>query len=157
MKTLKKVSVLLLTLILCFSVPMSVFAQSVVVWDAENQQLDNGDYIVVEESTGIAPYSTGTKTHSKTVTYYSGDDDERRWSVTLTATFTYTGTSAAVKSTSTSYKIYDSAWKVTDASSSKSGSIATGEFIVKKYWLGIITNTVPIKILMGCDRNGNIT
>lgn len=156
MKIVKRISVLFLTLILSMSVPFSVFAQSTVTTNSEVEYFDDGSYLVTEFTKTITPFSSGSKSEGKTATYYNSDD-EKQWSVTIWGTFTYTGSSATCTKASTSYTVYDSAWKVKEATASKSGRTATGNFLVKKYWLGIITKTVPMTVIMSCDNNGNIS
>lgn len=155
MKILKKISVVLLTMILCVSTPIAVFAQATVKTSTDIQYLDDGSYFVTEMEECISPFTTYTRKQGKTVTYYNGDD-EKQWSVTIWGTFQYTGSSATCTIASTSYNIFESAWKVTEAKATKSGRTATGDFVVKKYWLGIITKTVPVTVIISCDNNGNI-
>lgn len=156
MKLIKKLSVLLLALSIFITVPFTAFAQDVTVTDESVQYFEDGSYLVTEITESITPFSSGTKSKAKTVTFYE-NDDEKQWSVTLHTTFKYTGTSVSCTNAYTSHVIYDSAWKVTQDDVSKAGSIVTGTFVVKKYWLGIITKTIPLKIVTSCDRNGNIT
>lgn len=156
MKTFKKFSIFILTLIFCASVPFSAMAEFTTSIESEIQYFEDGSYLVTEIKNEIDFFSSGTKRNTKYATYYD-PDDEIQWTVYLTATFSYTGSSATCTSASTSYTIYDSAWKVKEATASKSGRTATGDFLVKKYWLGIITNTVPVTIITTCDNNGNIT
>lgn len=156
MNTKKRVLSLIFTLILCISVPFSAFANVAPNVNQDIKYYEDGSYVITEVENGISVFSSGSKTQSKTSTYYDRDG-ERQWSVTLKSSFTYTGSSATCTSASVSYNIYDSAWKVKEANASRSGRTATGEFLVKKYWLGIITNTVPITIITTCDNNGNIT
>ncbi len=155
-KFIKTFSVIFLSLILCAFAPFNALAQNIDTTDTDIQYFDDGSYLITESENSINLFSSGTKRHTKTATYYNGND-ERQWSATLTAVFSYTGSSVTCTSASTSYTIYDSAWKMKEATASKSGGTATGEFIAKKYWLGIITKTIPMKIITICDNNGNIT
>ena len=156
MKIVKRISVIFLTLILSMSIPFSVFAQSTITTNSKVEYFDDGSYLVTEFTETIVPFSSGSKSEGKTATYYSSDD-KRQWSVTIWGTFTYTGSSATCTNASTSYTVYNSAWKVKEATATKSGRTATGNFLVKKYWLGIITKTVPMTVIMSCDNNGNIS
>lgn len=158
MKIVKRLSLFLLVMLFCVSVPFGAFAQTTEKSQTEVQYFEDGSYLVIEtQEEGISLFASGTKSKSKIGYYYDGDDNELRWSVTLSATFSYTGSSATCTSASTSYKIYDSAWKVKEATASRSGRTATGDFLVKKYWLGIITKTVPLTLTISCDNNGNIS
>lgn len=157
MKLTKRLSFFLLAMMFCFSVPFSAFAQIQTQPETEVQYFEDGSYLVIKTQEDISLFASGTKSKSKTGYYYDGDNNELRWSVTLNATFSYTGSSATCTKASTSYKIYDSAWKVKEANATRSGRTATGDFLVKKYWLGIITKTVPLTITISCDNNGNIS
>lgn len=156
MKTFKKVSVFILTLIFCISVPFGAMAQSAQTVDTEIEYYEDGSYLVTQIESGISLFASGSKTVTKYSSYYNSDS-EIQWTLYLKASFTYTGSSATCTSASPSYKIYDSAWKVTKAEVSRSGRTATGDYVVKKYWLGIITKTIPVKIIATCDNNGNIS
>ena len=156
MKIFKKFSIFILTLIFCISVPFGAMAQSNTQPETEVEYLEDGSYLVTQIESGISLFASGSKTVKKYTSYYNSDD-EIQWTLYLKASFTYTGSSATCTSASTSYKIYESAWKVTDALATKSGRTATGDYVVKKYWLGIITTTVPVKIIATCDNNGNIS
>lgn len=60
----------------------------------------------------IATYSSSkTRTGSKTKTYYSSDD-KKLWSITVTGTFTYNGSSSKCTSCSGTKSIYSDSWKV---------------------------------------------
>lgn len=156
MKSLKVISAFVLSLVMCFSLPFSVLAQSTNVSNTEVQYFEDGSYLVTTTEDSISLFSSGSKTHTKTSVFYE-NDDEKQWSVTLKSSFTYTGSSATCTNASVSYTIYDSAWKVKEANASKSGRTAKGDFLVKKYFLGIITYTLPITLITTCDNNGNIT
>ena len=156
MNTFKKVSVFILIFLFCISVPFGAMAQSNTQPETEVEYLEDGSYLVTQIESGISLFASGSKTVTKYTSYYNSDD-EIQWTLYLKASFTYTGSSATCTSASTSYKIYESAWKVTDALATKSGRTATGDYVVKKYWLGIITTTVPVKIIATCDNNGNIS
>lgn len=156
MKKLRKISVLVLTLIFCLSVPFGAFASADVTTNTEIEYFDDGSYLVTKTVESIAPFSSGTKNHSKAATYYNSDD-EKQWTAYLKTTFTYTGSSATCVSATATYTIHVSAWKMTESYATRLGRKATGTFTAKKYWLGIITNTIPIQIITTCDNNGNIS
>ena len=157
MKLTKRIALFLLAMMFCFSVPFSALAQTNEQTETEVQHFEDGSYIIIRTEEVISPFASGTVTRAKTGYYYDGDEQELRWSVTLIATFKYTGSSATCTGAVTSYNIYDTAWKVKEATASKSGRTATGDFLVKKYWLGIITKTVPLTLTISCDNNGNIS
>jgi hypothetical protein len=104
----------------------------------------------------ILPGSKGTKTRTKEFVFYDSDDIEL-WSASITATFTYNGTTSSCTSVSKSTTIYKSSWKCTASSCSKSGATATGNFTFKRYVTLIPVQTVNKTLSLTCDKNGNIT
>jgi len=100
--------------------------------------------------------SKGTKTRTKEFVYYDSDDTEL-WSASITATFTYNGTTAICTYVSKSTPIKDSSWRCTAASCNKSGATATGNFTFKKYFLGVTVQTVNKTLTLTCSPNGTIT
>lgn len=149
-KLISLLSVVLMIAVLC---PNTAFADEKIVTDRYVEYLDDGCYIVTEltEST-ITTFAEQTTSKSKSSHYYDGSNKE--WTVTLSATFSYTGSSATCKSATTSSKIYNDKWKVTSAVPSKSGNKATGTFTVKKYVLGIPVKTVNKTLTITCSNTG---
>lgn len=138
----------------------SVLAKNETFTSTENSEIiyfDNGSYIVttIIESPELSR-ATGTKTGQKTIDYYNSDD-EIQWTATLKGTFNYTGSSATCTSASISHYIYDSSWKFTSETATKSGNKATGNVIVKHYFLGIATKTVEESFTLTCSATGALS
>ncbi|MBR6313329.1 MAG: hypothetical protein IKR49_01660 [Clostridia bacterium] len=98
----------------------------------------------------------GTKSETKTNEHHNADGS-LAWKASITASFTYNGTTASCTSVSKSTTIYNSAWKCTASSCSKSGATATGSFTFKYYLLGVPVKTINKTLTLTCDPNGNIT
>ncbi len=115
----------------------------------------DGSYIetIITQNTDFTVYSTNTTSGSKIVTY-KDSDGVAQWSATLTGYFTYNGSSATCTSSSISYNIIDSAWKISSATATKSGSEAIGNIIAKRYFLGIPTKTVEKEFTLTCSATG---
>ncbi len=120
--------------------------------------LDESYYIEVitydTNSSGVSTAATtytrsAAKTHNLKNIY-----DETVASYTLSATFTYNGSTSKCTSASHSTAIYNSAWKFTSATSSKSGNKATGSYTAK---CSFPSQTVSKTITITCDANGNIS
>lgn len=79
------------------------------------------------------------------------------WAAFLTASFTYNGTTSSCTSVSRTKTIYDTAWKCTASSCSKSGATATGDFTFKHYVIGIPNKTINKTLTLTCSPNGTIT
>lgn len=156
---MKKIVSVLLSVMIMFSLSVPSFA----VDNTDNgntfiEYLEDGSCFIttltiVEES---STYATNTKTFSKT-TSYKDTDGIVCWSATLTATFRYTGSSATCTESTVSYEIYDSAWRMTSATASKSGNTATADITAKRYTLGIPFKTIDRTITMTCSANGTIS
>ena len=156
---MKKIFAILISIIMIFSVlPVTVFAENNKTIVSETiEYLDDGSYIVTTlvEETNVTR-ATSTKTGSKTAIHYNSDD-EKVVTMKLTATFSYTGSSATCTAASTSYTIHDDSWKVTTATASKSGNKATGNFTVKHYVLLVPIQTVNTTITITCSNSGTLS
>ena len=117
---------------------------------------DDGSYIIIEISEYVSTRATNTKTGQKSYTYYDSDD-VIQWKATLTATFTYTGTSSTCTNANITYNVYDSNWKITEATSSKSENKATGKVTAKTYFLGIPTKTIEHTLNITCSASGTLS
>lgn len=144
-------------LVICISL-LNIFGFEVFASTESSEQIEyfeDGSYMITYVET-FAMRAVSVKTSSKTAKYYS-TDDELLWSVTVTGTFSYTGTSSTCTASMVASKIYDSAWKVTEETASKTGNKAIGDFVVKKYVLLIPTKTINVNLTLTCSANGNIT
>lgn len=75
----------------------------------------------------------------------------------ITATFSYNGSTATCTSVSHSKTIKNNSWSFSRAISGKSGAVATGYYTVDYYQTGVKLNTVSGSLKLSCDRNGNIS
>ena len=153
---MKKVFSILLIMLMIFSVNINACAGSDTATTVE--YFDDGSCIettiVLDEY--ISTYATQVKKLEKSISY-KDEDGIVCWSATLTATFRYTGSSATCTDSTVSYEIYDSAWRMTSATASKSGNTATADITAKRYTLGIPFKTIDRTITMTCSANGTIS
>lgn len=148
---MKKSLLCLLLSIILLNMPSYVLANNGI------EYFEDGSYGITTYEIQVASVLTkGTVSKIKSYTYYDSND-VKQWKVSITGSFSYTGSSATCTSSSTTYTIYDAKWKVTKSQASKSGRTATGEFTVKKYLLGIPTQTVNKTLTLSCSNSGNIT
>lgn len=153
---MKKIIAIFLVVFMLLSVPTISYAN-----DTDDSKPDgcieyysDGSYSVTTiESNNVAVMANSSVSKYKTITHYSSKD-EKEWEITVTGTFTYTGTSATCTNSTVSYKIYDSNWKVTSAQASKSGRTATGEFTLKRYFLGVPIKTDNEILTITCSNTG---
>ena len=141
---------MLMLIVMC---PTNAFAGETAT-DKYVEYFEDGSYIVTElETSGISTFAASTKNYSKSTSYYNSDN-EKEWTITLSGTFSYTGSSATCTKATKSYKIYDDHWKVTSSNASKSGNKATGNFTVKRYLAGIPIRTVNKSLTITCSKTG---
>lgn len=118
------------------------------------EYLENGDYIKTvitwEESNTRA-----SKTASKTATFYN-NSDVAIWSLTVTGTFTYNGTTSSCTSCSHSTAIHQAGYALQSASSSKSGNTATATGVAVTT-LAFVSMELPITTKLTCSANGTLS
>lgn len=158
---MKKLVSFCLVFIMMFSVlAISVYSEDDVTVISENiEYLDDGYYFVetlTEEDVNVLVRATSSKTGSRSFVLYN-EDDEALVTLTLRATFSYTGSSATCTSATASYTIHNDAWKVPTATASKSGNVATGTFTAKHYVLFIATQTINQTITITCSKTGTLS
>ncbi len=157
---MKRIASFFLAVLMLISVPCTVFAEETMIEPYESSSVEyfsDGSYMVTEiETPGISLMSTSTITASKSTKYYSSKD-VLQWTVKLTATFSYTGSSATCTKSSISHTIYNSKWKVKSATASRSGRTATGKYEIKYYFLGVPTATRSGTIKISCSNTGVIS
>ncbi len=156
---MKKIFCIILSMMLLFSISVISFAEESNLSSTNNsthiEYFDDGTYLITELTTENS-LARSTRTASKSSSLYD-NDGTTLWTVKLTATFTYNGTTATCTSASTSYTIYDDQWRVTSATASKSGNKATGNFTVKKSFLGIPIATKDVTVTLTCSPNGTVS
>lgn len=156
--TNKKFISLVIALLLILSIPFTAFAQENENKIVSIEYFDDGSYLIVELVEEEVPLTRATSPKSGTKTYtYISSTDKVLWIATLNGSFTYTGTSATCTSASVSYKIYDDSWKCTSAVASKSGRTARGDFVFKKYVLGIPIKTIEKSLTISCSNTGTLS
>ena len=153
---MKKVLSFLFIVLIVFCVSINACASSDAITTVE--YFEDGSCIettiVVKEY--ISTYATQVKKVEKSISY-KDEDGIVCWKATLTATFRYTGSSATCTDSTVSYEIYDSAWRMTSSTASKSGNTATADITAKRYTLGIPFKTIDRTITMTCSANGTIS
>ena len=122
----------------------------VIVYDDSGYQVTELE-MATEDSSSPSVFSLSTVTGRKTVTRYDSRD-RRLFSFTLTATFSYNGSTASATSASYSYRIYDSIWDFSSGSTrrSRNSAYATGKFSH-----GWSTKTVTPKLT--CSARGQLS
>lgn len=147
---------IIVALIVCFS--MTFFTTTSKAFDSNIQieKLSDGSYfetIIIEEPN---TRTSNTKSATKTVNY-KNSKGSILWTVSVHGTFTYTGSSSKCTLSTVSTNIYDSNWKITSKSSSKSGNKAIAKATTKLYQSGVAIQTVSKTVTLTCSANGNMS
>ena len=154
---MKKLISVFLIILMLLSFPMISYADNSEIAEYTNgyvEYYDDGSYsITTIEISPISTFSASTAIQTKTTSHYSSKN-EKEWDITVKGTFTFTGSSATCTNSTVSYNIYDKNWKVTSSKASKSGRTATGEFTLKKYFLGVPIKTDNETLTITCSNTG---
>lgn len=135
-----------------FTTPVSAYSENAL---SSIEYYSDGSYCIIEV---LEDYSraAGTKNGTKNYSYYSSDN-ELLWVVSLTGSFTYTGTTSTCTASNVSVTIYNSSWYAASRESSKSGNVASGTATVSRKVLGITVETKIVNLTLTCDANGNLS
>ena len=107
-------------------------------------------------STSKALSSSSTKTASKTSTY-KNNSGKTLWSVTVTGSFTYNGsTSKCIRST-VSTTCPDRNWKIIKSFANKTDSTASATVSTAQYLNGIHMRTINRTIKLTCSKTGKLS
>lgn len=128
---------------------------STVIYNADGSRTVTSPIYTVGQDQTDGTKASGSVTRSISSIQYESDGS-LAWRFTLTATFTYTGTTAFCTSASYSKTIYNSAWSFSNGSATRSANTATGKGTFTKKVLGITTQTIPVNLTLTCDENGNV-
>lgn len=143
--------------ILILALVLSVLPLDCFATDTETvvKRYADGSYMTETLSVQTARAS-GSKTGTKTRSYYNADDT-LAWQVVLTGKFTYTGSTATCTSSSVSTNIYESGWYTVSKSATKSGNSANGTAVIGEKVLGVTLGKVQVDLTLSCDANGNLS
>ena len=79
------------------------------------------------------------------------------FSVTVTGTFTYTGSSSTCTKPVASATSKNANWKISSKSASKSGNKATAKATAKRYVDGTAVETQNCTVTLTCSSNGSLS
>ena len=141
-----------------FLLPISVSANSATSVTLETYHFTNGDYletILIQDALPRA--ATSTRSGQKT-TYYKSASGTVLWSVTVRASFSYVyGISSTCTSVTGSSASNSAAWKVSNASTSKSGNRATATATGYHYEKGQLLSSYTRSVSLSCDIYGSLS
>lgn len=106
-----------------------------------------------QSSSNATMAATQTKSGTKGYKFYNANN-VLLWDVSITGTFSYSGSTSTCTSVTKSTSIIDGNWKVTAESCSKSSNKALGSFTVKRYTLLIPVQTENVSLTLTCSASG---
>lgn len=122
------------------------------------QEIHYEDGSTLEIITSWKPTAQDRGTKTGTKVYNKRDaSGALEWKAMLTASFTYTGTSATCTSASCSVSIYNSSWYTVSNSTVRSGNTAIAYLKMGYSILGSTPITYSYTITLSCDANGNLS
>lgn len=150
----KRFACALFIFVLIVSLPTKAFATNYNE-TASIIYLEDGSYITIT-TVEIETRASGSKTAQRTYTC-TANDGTVCWTATLTASFSYTGSSATCTSSDCSVTVYKSNWYTVSKSATKSGNTATATVTMGRKVLGITIAKDTYNISISCDPNGNLS
>ena len=150
---MKKILTIIFTLLLGLT-PINTFALENNVESRTIEYLGDGIYVETTiESPSISTYATNTVTKTKT-NKYKDSSGAILYTVSITGTFKYTGTSSTCTNATVQATAPASRWEVFSKSASKSGNKATGKATVKQYYDGTVIQTQYPSVTLTCSSTG---
>lgn len=155
MKKIKKIFLSFIVAILFMTQPFQVMAESNNTFQATREYLDDGSFfeILIESNEN---QRSSIKNASKTFTFKNANE-EPLWYAKVTANFYYDGNTSSCTSSSASGGSYVSEWKILSKSSSRTGNVASATVTAGAYMGGLYVDSLTVKVLLSCDKNGNLS
>lgn len=100
--------------------------------------------------------ASATKTARKTASLKNANGTVL-WSVTVTGTFAYSGSTSHCTHSAVSTSVKDTRWKVQRSSSSKSGNKATATATLNCFKNGAVVTSSTKSVTLTCDKNGKLS
>lgn len=140
-------------IILCLTICLSCCLMFMRSTSAEEYYCDETiEIISMEPATRATKTITGKKTAS-----IKNSSGKVLWSVTVTGSFTYTGSKATCTNSSVSAQSNDNRWKISSKSHSKSGNTATATASAKYYLDGSLIATQNKTVKLTCSASGKLS
>ena len=158
MKKIFNYSFVFIFLLSVFFSPVSVHANNSIP-SSQKEYLENGDYFeitTIEHDTNDFFSTSKTITASRTAKYITSSGTVL-WSVTVTGTFTYTGSTSKCIASQVSASSNNSNWKIASKSSSRSGSTASATATAKRYNGSNVVQTSTKTVKLSCSKNGTLS
>ena len=119
-------------------------------------RFEDGSYLEITLESASQTRASGSLTKTKNYTKVS-TEGTTEWKISLTGSFTYTGTTSTCTAASCNVTIYQSNWSVASKSASKSGNTAYGTARILRKYLGATVSDKTYNLTLTCDKNGNVS
>lgn len=172
---MKKIFCLLLVITTVFVPIITVMANATVISEQDKEYFDDGSYIVTEIKDSAANedmnifaklmnfirklISFFSNSHTVSKTKYANYYDSKGtllWTASLQADFTYNGKISSCKTAGSGIDIFDGDWKEISSSVVKEDNIASADFSVQQYKLGVKLKNIQKHLTLECDKDGNV-
>ena len=148
----------MIAILILVLVPLSIGAEATTAQDipqlSQGQEITyyaDGSYTI--STLSAAPAKASIRTGSRSISFYNSKN-EKQWTIAVSGTFSYNGSTATCTASSVSYTIHESIWKMSSATASRSGASAIGDFTVKRYLLLIPVQTENVRVTVSCSPSG---
>ncbi len=154
---MKKVIATLVAFVLILSaLPIQIAYASQEQELLEVVRYEDGSYLEITLEAAPQTRASGSLTKTKNYTF-KDSNDTAQWKISLTGSFTYTGTTSTCTAASCNVTIYQSNWSVASKSASKSGNTAYGTARILRKYLGATVSDKTYNLTLTCDKNGNVS
>ena len=158
MKKFIKHSFIFIFLLSVLFSPISVYANDTIL-SSQKEYLENGDYFeitTIEHDTNSLFATSKTITASRTAKYVTSSG-KVCWSVTVTGTFTYNGSTSKCTASKVSAISNNSNWRIASKNSSRSGNTASATATANLYKGSKIIKTATKTVTLSCSKNGTLS
>mgnify|MGYP003373338261 CR=1 FL=1 len=158
MKKFIKHSFIFIFLLSVLFSPISVYANDTIL-SSQKEYLENGDYFeitTIEHDTNSFFATSKTITASRTAKYVTSSG-KVCWSVTVTVTFTYNGSTSKCTASKVSAISNNSNWRIASKNSSRSGNTASATATANLYKGSKIIKTATKTVTLSCSKNGTLS
>lgn len=149
----RMISLALTCILLIGALPLQGLAADAVC--SEIIHLEDGTYLEITMAC-VEARASGTKSGKKIV-HNRNADDSLNWTATLSASFTYNGSSSVCTRASCTVEIFDTEWYEISNATTRSGNTATAELKMGHKFLGITIAKPTYTIKLSCDKDGNLS
>lgn len=152
----KKISFFILSLLFVFTLtlqPLAVQASPANTTITREYLPDGSYYETVLETTQVR----STINNARKTSTYKSSSGQALWYVTVTANFSFNGSTSRCTSASVTAGSYHSVYKISSKSSGRNGNTGWASAIADVYSNGNYVSSMTRTVNISCDKNGNVS